>query len=245
MYPFKTGKSRILSPVVWTLTLLNPKFTLYLSAGFGIVVSLPHKNVLETFIISTCFFYPRTVLHSTIRLYVQISSTVSLNLCHSLWKTSKHSVRIYRSFLNNFSAFFHFLQLLLNTVLVQFNVMKYSWNIFKERGWICRVGSLCNVFIKHNKISHKCPIVFFLYINSFCKASTWQHNYLWMFNFYTLILRLKLNTSNIIHGAASWKWACHRTRARQSSVWISSTWSLATHFFPLPLFSSSYYPLCH
>lgn len=55
MYPFKTGKSRILSSVVSTLTLLNPKVTLYLSAGRDISISFPHNNVLETLIISTSF----------------------------------------------------------------------------------------------------------------------------------------------------------------------------------------------
>lgn len=40
------------------------------------------------------------------------------------------------------------------------------------------------------------------------------------------MLRLKLNTYNSIHGAVSWKWVSHRPRAGESSVWISSTWSL-------------------
>lgn len=65
------------------------------------------------------------------------------------------------------------------------------------------------------------PRVFFVFISSSCKASTWQNNYLLMFNFYTLWL--KRNNSNSIHGAVSWKWVSHRTAAGESSVWISST----------------------
>lgn len=68
------------------------------------------------------------------------------------------------------------------------------------------------------------PRVFFLFVSSSCKASTWQNNYLLMFNFHTL--RLKLNNSNSIHGSVSWKWVSHRTTAGESSVWISSTLSL-------------------
>lgn len=68
------------------------------------------------------------------------------------------------------------------------------------------------------------PRVLFLFTSSSCKASTWQNNYLLMFNFYTL--RLKLNNSNFIHGAVSWKWVSHRTTAGESSVRISSTSSL-------------------